>query len=421
MSGMPRPHGYTPPAPERGRLPLRSWSALTAGPPALRLAFVTETYPPEINGAARTVRQMVEGQIARGHRVHLTRPHQGITETGLCQPGLKTLLVPGTRMPYYRELRFGLPARRALLRAWREFRPQAVYVATEGPLGLSAVNAATILGIPCVSGFHTNFQDYSTHFGLGRFQRVISRYLQYFHNRCTGTIVPTQMLANQLTAQGYENLRVLPRGVDTRAFSPAYRSAALRRQWGLEESDLAVLHVGRISPEKNLTLAVRAFNAIRAREPRARMVLIGDGPEAAALKAAHADFIFCGMQTGAALSEHYASGDLLLMPSVTETFGNVVLEGMASGLPVVTYDYASGQEHIQPGRNGLLAWFGDEDDFVRCAVKGAAQRDYARTLAAEARTTALQLSWERADEQVERLFRELARQSPAQETARLLA
>jgi glycosyltransferase involved in cell wall biosynthesis len=333
----------------------------------MRIAVVTETYPPEVNGVALTVAGFVSALAAEGHAVHLVRPLQdGVAATN--PPArVDETLVWGAPVPRYPGLRMGLPAGSELKRLWRVHRPDAVYIATEGPLGWSALRTAESLGIPVATGFHTRFDDYMAHYGAGLLGPLVSGWMRRFHNRAHATLVPTAELVDQLTRAGFRAVRRLARGVDIRRFSPEHRDPALRARWGVRDGDPVLLVVGRIAAEKNLELAARAADAMRARLPRARLVWVGDGPAAAALRAARPGDVHCGLQRGDALAAHYASADLFLFPSITETFGNVTLEAMASGLPVLAFDYGAAREHLRDGTHGRTVERGDEAAFVAAA------------------------------------------------------
>lgn len=359
----------------------------------LRIAVVTETYPPEINGVAMTLERMVKALQSREHQIQLIRPRQHAADSPASEENLEQVLRPGVPIPRYAGLKMGLPAKSALHRLWSLRRPDVVNVATEGPLGWSAVHVANKLRIPVASDFHTNFHSYSRHYGFGWLKKPVMNYLRKLHNQSRVTLVPSLSMRRDLEAAGYRNVEVVARGVDAQLFSPDRRSAALRRSWGLEEGDLAVIHVGRLAPEKNLPLLIRAFEAIADKRPRARLVLVGDGPELAALRARHPEFVFAGPRRGEDLAAHYASGDLFLFPSLTETFGNVVLEAMASGLPQVCFDYAAAAEHVRHGENGLKVAYGDEAAFVAAAVKLATIGNVT-AMSAKAREMALGVSWD---------------------------
>jgi len=332
---------------------------------AMRIALVSETYPPEMNGVAMTVLRTVDFLRRRGHRVELVRPrHPGDARNDADDE----LTLPGLPLPMYRDLRFGLPATRYLRRHWRALRPDVVHIATEGPLGWSALRAARALGIAVTSDYRTNFHRYSGHYGLGWLERPIERYLCAFHNAADCTFVPTSAQRSQLAARGYRNLAVIGRGVDTRLYTPERRSRVLRRRWNAQDDSLVVLHVGRLAPEKNLDLAARVFEAIRAVQPHARMVWIGDGPLRRRMERQYPHHLFLGVRVGEALAACYASADVFLFPSLTETFGNVTLEAMASGLAVVAFDYGAAGEHALDGVDAFLAPYGDEAAFVQRAL-----------------------------------------------------
>ena len=357
----------------------------------LRIACVTETYPPEVNGVAMTVARLVQALRERGHDVQVVRPRQAGDAGGVSANGHGDVLVRGMPIPRYEGLRMGLPCKRRLVRLWTRHRPDVVHIATEGPLGRSALLAARALGLPVCSEFRTNFHAYSRHYGLGFLRGAIIAYLRRFHNATQCTMVPTRALHDELAGEGFRNLRTVARGVDVRRFDPAHRSEALRAQWGAAPGDLVVTCVGRLAPEKNLDTLLVAFEAIRRTQPRARLVLVGDGPMRPSLQARCPDAVFAGQRLGDELAAHYASADLFLFPSVTETFGNVTTEALASGLAVVAFDYAAARRLIEDGVNGSLAPLADDAAFVAQAVRTAADLARCRALDAQARESVMAL------------------------------
>jgi len=361
---------------------------------SLRVAVVTETYPPEVNGVSLTVARMVEGLHRRNHDLQLVRPRQSPGDAPESGPRFHEVLMRGLPIPRYPHLRMGLPAKKALVRLWSYTRPDVVHVATEGPLGFSALHAAKHLKLPVTSDFRTNFHAYSRHYGIGWLRTPIIAYLRRFHNATLATMVPTEALRAELAVAGFRNVTVVSRGVDTTLFDPARRDATLRASWGVAPDDLVVSCVGRLAAEKNLDVLLRAFAAIRGVEPRARLLLVGDGPMDAQLANEMPDAIFAGRRIGNDLAAHYASSDLFVFPSVTETFGNVTVEAMASGLPVLAFDYAAAGLLIDSGRSGVLVPFGDADAFVAAATALAADRDHRRALGRQARERACAQDWE---------------------------
>lgn len=383
--------------------------------PQLRIAVVTETYPPEVNGVAMTLGRLVNGLQIRNHQVQLIRPRQNDGDQPQPTATLSEHLQRGIALPRYEGLKMGLPAKAALTRLWTRQRPDVVQIATEGPLGWSALAAANKLRLPVASDFHTNFHSYSSHYGFGLLRRAIVAYLRKFHNKAAVTLVPTEGIRRELLAHGYENIEIIGRGVDTQLFHPGRRDAALRAQWSVGENETAVLYVGRLAAEKNLSLVFSAFDAMHQAHPATRLVLVGDGPERAGWQAKRPDAIFCGTQVGEALAAHYASGDVFLFPSLTETWGNVTIEAMASGLAVVAYDCAAAEEIIRHGENGLKVAPEDQAAFIAQAASLAPDVARQRRLGTAAAARAAQLSWDAIIDSFERVLLRLAHPEPAAE------
>lgn len=375
---------------------------------SLRLAVVTETYPPEVNGVALTVARLIEGLLLRGHEIDLVRPRQSLrAPQATAVEGLQELLMRGMPIPRYPQLRMGLPAKAALISQWQRRRPDLVHVATEGPLGWSAVQAARKLRLPVSADFRTNFHAYSRHYGLGWLNKTILTYLRKFHNRADLTLVPTETLRKELAAMGFERLSVVGRGVDTQRFDPALRSPMVRARWGGAVDDPVVLYVGRLAAEKNLDLLIRAYQAMKQRRKSLRLVVIGEGPMADDLATQCPDALLLGVQGGLELAQSYASADIFLFPSRTETYGNVTAEALASGLAVVAFDYAAARELIINGHNGWTSGLQDEEGFVRRACEVLEAWHPGHPMRMNARRTMLSRDWLGIVEQMEERWRTL--------------
>jgi glycosyltransferase involved in cell wall biosynthesis len=376
---------------------------------SLRICVVTETFPPEVNGVATTAAQFIEGLRQRSHEILLVRPRQGTGDKPRDEGRLQHLLTHGLPIPRYPALKMGLPAARMLGGVWSRTRPDVVHIVTEGPLGWSALVAATKLSIPVVSDFRTNFHAYSDHYGIGWLGKPILAYLRNFHNRTLRTMVPTEAIRRQLANSGFQRVEVISRGVNTTLFNPGRRSASLRAHWGAELGVPVVMHVGRLAPEKNLGALASSFETVRERAPAARFVVVGDGPGRRWLEQRCPYVLFAGMRTGEDLAAHYASGDIFVFPSLTETYGNVTVEAMASGLAVVAFDHGAAHEHIVDGRNGRLAAPGDEASLAREAVALSADLAHATALGGAAAITAQALSWDRVVGQLEAVLLDAVR------------
>ena len=360
---------------------------------SMRIALVTETFTPEVNGVAMTLGRITEGLLRLGHTLQIIRPSQSSSDSPNKRTGQEDVLVTGFPIPFYNELRFGFPSENRLVKLWQQKRPDVVHVATEGPLGLFAINVARKLRIPVTSSFHTNFQNYSSHYGIGFLRGPIEVYMRWLHNRTMATLAPTHAMVQTLQARGYLNVALFSRGVAIELFSPIHRSSALRESWAVNDQDIVVLYVGRLAKEKNVNLVLRSFLAIKSRHPNAKLVFVGDGPLAKSLQEECPDAIFAGMKTGKELAAHYASGDLFLFPSATETFGNVVPEALASGLAVVAYDYAAAATMITNEVNGCLVPFGDEAGFVSRAWALASAPHKLLALRQQAAPSVSHLDW----------------------------
>ena len=331
---------------------------------AERICIITETFAPEVNGVANTLSHLVKGMLSQGIQVLVIRPRQHKNDSGNTSDAFQTVTLPGLPIPGYDQLKFGLPNKNKLKSALQDFAPDAIYIATEGPMGYTANRVAKQLNIPVLSGFHTNFHQYIEHYHLGAFENLAYRYLRHFHNQTAGTLVPTNNQKSALEQYGFDNVSVLSRGVDSQLFSPSKRCEQLRAEWGLKEDDIALIYVGRIANEKNIQLALSAYQELKEDDPKLKFVLVGDGPLLNSIRQQHKDVIICGMQTGEALAKHYASGDIFLFPSKTDTFGNVVTEAMASGLAVVSFNYAAASEHIKHGINGMVCDLNNDQQFA---------------------------------------------------------
>jgi glycosyltransferase involved in cell wall biosynthesis len=384
----------------------------------MRIALVTETFVPEINGVARTLERLVNELGKRGHQLHIVRPRQQQApeqhgDEPLAHFPFPQTLVAGLPIPGYSGLQFGLPAGRKLAKLWQRQAPDVIYVATEGPLGASAINTARRLGIPVVSGFHTNFHSYSRHYRLGWLERFIFIYLRNLHNKTCCTLAPSPELVDQLRQRGINDAELFSRGVDTDIFDPRHRDPTLRERWKVPPRAPVALYVGRIAAEKNIQLVIDSYRAMQDKQPALRLVMVGDGPLLGKLKKQHPDIIFSGPKVGHELSAHYASADIFLFASVTETFGNVILEAMSSGLAVVAYDYAAASMHINHGHNGLAVAMGDQQQFCNTAVHLIQQPETIESLRKQARVSAQQADWTHVIDHFEKvLVRYVKSQSP---------
>ncbi|MFW1800711.1 glycosyltransferase family 4 protein [Acinetobacter nematophilus] len=329
--------------------------------PRLKIAIVTETWPPEINGVALSLMQLCKGLQNQGHKILLIRPEQ----KAKCYDFVpnKECLVNGQSIPKYPDMKFGWPQFLKVSQAISAFSPDVVHIVTEGPLGFTALHAAKTRRIPVSSGFHSQFQEFSRFFDLAFLVKPIQSYLRWFHNATHLTCVPSRDTEQALREFGVTcPLVVVGRGIDTERFSSQRYSEQLRQQWGADENTTVLIYVGRLSSEKEVNVVIDAYCALRKQSQRqVKLVLVGDGPDRTRLEkmpgAEHV--IFMGSLSGTQLAEAYASANVFVFASQVETFGNVVIEAMASGLPIIAYDYACAQLHGKHTQTGWLCAIGD--------------------------------------------------------------
>jgi len=372
--------------------------------PSLRIAVVTETWPPEVNGVAMTLAKLVQGLSHRNHDVQLIRPRQTKTDSPMSDASLEEVLMRGMPIPRYPELKLGLPSKKTLVKTWTLRRPDVVHIATEGPLGWSALQAAKVLKLPVTSDFRTNFQSYSKHYGVGWLRKPIVAYLRKFHNATACTMVPTRELMRTLSQNGFANLKVVSRGVDTKLFNIAKRDTSLRRSWGATDNTKVLISVGRMAPEKNLDQVLKTYDALKSTGQAFKLVMVGDGPLKEQFQKRYPEIIFPGMLSQTNLAAYYASSDLFIFPSQTETFGNVTLEALASGIPVLAFDCAAARDWVQTGVNGWLIAENNPEGFAAQAVTIFNSKDLLDQITQSTRQQVVHLDWDQIAEQVESVF-----------------
>ncbi len=355
----------------------------------MRVAYFTDSLPPITDGVARTLANLSSTLLAE--RVEF-RFFSGVEPP----PGLSWAdrihtigSVPFPPYPYYR---VALPWSFTLDRFVDQFRPDLVHVVSPTPLGLYGINYARRRGLPVVGSFHTHFVSYFRFYGVGGMEGLGWRYLAWFYNQCAVTYAPSPTTAQELRGHGIPSVELWARGIDCTHFSPAHRSAALRSAVGAGDRPLA-LYVGRLVREKNLAVLVGAMALLRQRSTPFALALVGDGPMRAELERRLPGAIFAGTQSGDALARWYASADMFVFPSTTETFGNVILEAFASALPVVGADSGGVHDLIADGGNGFLAAPDSAEDLARCLERLLSGRLLTRLLGQRARRTALGYRW----------------------------
>nr|WP_278357270.1 glycosyltransferase family 1 protein [Acinetobacter lwoffii] len=387
-----------------------NYSIQTLIRPPLKIAIVTDTWAPEINGVAHSLLQLCKGLQQQGNSIFLIRPEQSES----CQDFRpdQECLVRAQSIPKYSGLQFGWPQLIKLSKALKKAQVDIVHIVTEGPLGFAMLQLARSLQIPVSSGFHSAFHDFSRFFDLAFLMKPVQHYLRWFHNNTQLTCVPSQDTADALHRLGFScPLVVVGRGVDHSRFSPSHYRAKLRQQWQADEHTRVMLYVGRLSPEKEVDVLISAYRSMLAMDARTKLVIVGDGPDRERLMqlAKSLDVIFMGSLSGQALSEAYASADVFVFASQVETFGNVVLEAMASGLPVIAYDYACANLHVQHGETGWLSRLGHQQGLIQHML-GLPDLQRLQQMGAQARKKAEKVGWQYPVRQFEQALYSLVQQ-----------
>ena len=317
----------------------------------MRLTLVTETFAPQVNGVSRTLGQLVAYLESVGDVVQVIHPNYGPEAAG---PG--RVAVPSVSMPFYPEVRIPMPPFGPVFRAIETFEPDLIHVATEATLGWSVLRYAEKQRIPVVSSFHTNFDQYCDHYRLGWGKGLAWRYLRWIHNRTRETYVPSQVTIDDLAARGFERLVLWPRGVDATLFRPDRPGRdSVRQRLSFAPDDIVIGHVSRLAAEKNATFLAESLRIVAEACPRVKFLIVGDGPERSSFERRMGPAArFVGYQSGEDLADHYAAADLFAFASVTETFGNVVLEALATGLPVAALRAGGVGSIVEDGVTGIL-------------------------------------------------------------------
>jgi glycosyltransferase involved in cell wall biosynthesis len=324
-----------------------------AGGETVRVAIITENFLPKLDGVTRTLARLLEHLQANNHQALVLGPESGMAEYA----GAEVIGTAGIPLFFYPELKFNF-FRPLFLRRLREFNPDIIHIVDPVVFGTPGLAAARLLDRPIVSSYHTNLAAYCTHFGFPLLTRPMWAYNRFLHNQCALTFCPSPSTASMLREQGFEHVRLWPRGVDGDLFQPARRSAALRACWLPERSSSRdksiMLYVGRVSWEKNLRLLIQAYRGMDHKT--CHLVIVGHGPAFAEVQQELRDVpvTFTGYLTGESLAEAYASADIFAFPSYTETFGQVVLEAMSSGLPVAGLLAEGVRDLVRHEQSGLL-------------------------------------------------------------------
>ena len=365
----------------------------------MRIAYFTDTFLPQINGVSNTLEKLGDYLLDRNIEHMFFAPDYNekiISPTNSPIARFKSI-----SLPFYPECRLSLPLYANLCQIADKFKPTIIHLTTPFGIGLAGLRYARDRGIPIVSSFHTNFDVYLRYYNLEYLEEIIWGFLKWFHGFSKLNLCPSQDTLKVLESKGIENLRIWSRGIDRDKFNPNQRSLNIRYRLKAEDK-IIFLYVGRMAAEKDLDILLDSIDIVNSNyADKAQFVFVGDGPYAKSIKERSYDnVVFTGYLKDQELSAIYASSDVFIFPSSTETFGNVVLEAMASGLPVIAVNSGGVKENVFNDYNGLMCTPRDTVSFAKAIIRLIEDTQLRESLAANAREHSAMKSWSRIFDQL---------------------
>ncbi len=358
----------------------------------LRVVLYTGNYNYIKDGVSLTLNRLVAFLLHHNVEVLVvapTGPKPALPHEG------ELIAVPSFPVPFRPEYRIALGLPASVKIAIADFRPNLFHIAVPDIAGHRVLRLAEAWNIPAVASYHTRFDNYLQHYNFGILAPLVTRLLRNFYNRCQHTYPPSQSMADMLRHDGITgNMRIWSRGIDRSRFNPGKRDMAWRRGLGIVDDEIVIAFAGRLVKEKNTSLLMRVLATLEGRGNRCRGLIIGDGPEAQVMKAAKTRTVFSGLLHGDDVARAYASSDLFLFPSESETFGNVTLEAIASGLAAICADATGSRSIVTDGVNGFLVPAGNEMDFVAHAEELIRSPELRTNMRAAALERAREFDWE---------------------------
>ncbi|WP_100488353.1 glycosyltransferase family 4 protein [Sporolactobacillus pectinivorans] len=360
----------------------------------MKIVIITETFLPSTDGIVTRLCETIKWLNAQGHQIMVIAPDLGVHEFN----GVPVEGVPAHLLFFYRTKRFAFPSRR-VKKYMEAFQPDIVHVVNPALLGLAGIYYARRLGFPLIASYHTNVAQYMDYYHLGLFKPLMWQYFRLMHNRAEMNLCTSRTVKKELNARKFRNVHLWSRGVDLETFSPKKKELEVRRRITHgHPGQTVLLYVGRLAAEKEIERIKEVLDA----SPDLWLVLVGDGPYRSELENCfrRSNVTFTGFLYGEALAKVYASSDIFVFPSTTETLGLVILEAMASGLPVIAADSGPSREQIENGKNGLLYQPDLPGDLCQKVLSTASGALDLKTMSEAARQTSIDLGWSHASEQL---------------------
>lgn len=358
----------------------------------MKLALFTDTYFPQVNGVSRTLGRLTS-YMDKQHVEYMLFAPDCQTEEDLFSSNIHRFA--SMKFFLYPECRIALPKLNMIRKQIRGFSPDLLHIATPFNIGLSGLHYGKKLNIPMVASYHTNFDDYLEHYRLDLLSPFVWKYMTWFHQPFSSIFVPSTETRNRLSSQGFQNLNLWRRGVDCDLYSPRRKNATIRERYQIKEKYI-LLFVSRLAPEKNLDTLQRVMWKLPEELKREiRWLVVGDGPAMPHFQEnLPPNVTFTGYKQGIELAELYATADLFIFPSATETFGNVALESLASGTPVIAANAGGLTDVISNQRNGLFCSPYDEDEYIQAIRRLLLDQTERKMMGYEGRRYALTQSWD---------------------------
>lgn len=355
------------------------------------------------DGVTRVLYRYSEAMKRRGIEHLFVSPV--IPEDGDCDSPI--VQVNSVHFPLYPDYRLALSPGKTITETLNYFQPDILHIHSPCTLGYAAIRYAKLRGIPTIATYHTHFPIYAKYYNLSFLENIGWSYLRKLYNSCDTVLIPSTCILQELRARGFQTCRYLPHGVDTSLFRPAFRSYQWRNQLGASQNDVILLFVGRLVWEKGLDILAGVFERINREIPQARLVIAGDGPAKRELRKRIPKAVFLGHVSGVDLSTTYASSDIFVFPSVTETFGNVTLEAMSSGLVPVCAAGSAATDMVISSVTGELCLQNDIHDFTQKIIGLIEAPERRRRLAYQAYKFSRNHSWDRVCDQLFELYKEI--------------
>ena len=343
----------------------------------MKIAIFSDTYFPQINGVTNTLDKLIKYFEAKNikYKVFVPQYYDDNEDDNTERfHSLKFFLYP--------ECRLALPNIFRISQSLAEFKPDIIHLMTEFNMGLVGMIYGKRHNIPTISNYTTNFSQYTEYYNLEFLKQPIWDYMKWFHNQNSITLCPSNEAQKLLNRNDINNTSLFSRGIDSHRFNPEFRNDMLRKKLGTENK-ITFLYVGRVAFEKDMDVLKESYNSIKEKYKNTALIITGDGPYLGKCKEMFPeDTIYTGFKKGKELAEIYASSDIFVCPSSTETFGNVILEAMASGLAVIGADAGGIREIISHRQNGLKFSAKNSIELTCCMqelIENKNLKDYVKT------------------------------------------